>query len=140
MKLRTHLSLLVLGHELRNPLGAIAGAVGVLKVAGVHERAAESARAVISRQVEHLSRLVDDLLDVSRVTTGKVRLDRRPLNLADLVASAMSAWRAAGRFARHEVSVDMAPVWIDVDETRIEQVLGNLVGNALRYTPRRAAP
>jgi len=127
--------LAMLGHELRNPLGAIAGAVGVLGTTGSREPTGERARAVIDRQVQHLSRLVDDLLDVSRLTTGKVRLDRRPVDLGDLVASAMTAWRAAGRFARHEVSVDASPVWIAADETRVEQILENLVGNALKYTP-----
>jgi PAS domain S-box-containing protein len=129
--------LAMLGHELRNPLGAIAGAAGVLKVMATEAQAAdrERARAVIERQVEHLARLVDDLLDVSRVTTGKVRLDRRRLDLGALVASAMSAWRAAGRFARHEVALDLTPAWVEADETRMEQVVGNLVGNALKYTP-----
>jgi signal transduction histidine kinase/CheY-like chemotaxis protein len=125
----------VLGHELRNPLGAIAGAVGVLKLAGAQEPTPKRARAIIERQIQHLSRLVDDLLDVGRVTTGKVRLNRHPLDLGDLVASAMSAWRAAGRFSRHQVSAEVSSVWIDADETRIEQVLGNLVGNSLKYTP-----
>jgi CheY-like chemotaxis protein len=85
--------------------------------------------------VQHLSRLVDDLLDVSRVTTGKVRLDRQPLDLGVLVASAMATWKAAGRFRQHHVTIDTSPAWVDGDETRVEQVLGNLVGNALKYTP-----
>jgi signal transduction histidine kinase/CheY-like chemotaxis protein len=127
--------LAMLGHELRNPLGAIAAAIGVLKTTGPREPPIERARAVIARQVQHLSRLVDDLLDVSRLTTGKVRLERRPADLGALVASAMTAWRAAGRFARHQVAVDASPAWIAADETRIEQVLENLVGNALKYTP-----
>jgi PAS domain S-box-containing protein len=129
--------LAMLGHELRNPLGAIAGAASVLKVAPDAAQAAdrERARAVIERQVEHLARLVDDLLDMSRVTTGKVRLDRRRLDLGALVANAMSAWRAAGRFARHQVTLDVAAAWVEADETRMEQVVGNLVGNALKYTP-----
>jgi PAS domain S-box-containing protein len=129
--------LAMLGHELRNPLGAIAGAAGVLKATASGGEAAdrERARAVIERQVEHLARLVDDLLDVSRVTTGKVRLERQRLDLGALVGSAMSAWRAAGRFARHEVALDLTSSWVEADETRLEQVVGNLVGNALKYTP-----
>lgn len=124
----------MLGHELRNPLGAIAGAVAVLG-AGADESQTERARAIIGRQVQHLARLVDDLLDVSRVTTGKVHLDRQPLNLADVVNSLTSTWRAAGRFDRHEVAVVLTPVWVEADETRIEQIVSNLLGNALKYTP-----
>jgi signal transduction histidine kinase/ActR/RegA family two-component response regulator len=127
--------LAMLGHELRNPLGAIAGASGVLKATGGGDATGERARAVIDRQVQHLARLVDDLLDVGRLTTGKVRLNRRPLELGELVSGAMSAWCSSGRFARHDVRIDVSPVWVDADETRMEQVLGNLVGNALKYTP-----
>jgi PAS domain S-box-containing protein len=126
--------LAMLGHELRNPLGAITGAIGVLKAFGSQEPTVERARSVIERQGQHLSRLVDDLLDVARVTTGKVRLNRRPVDLGALVGSAMSAWQAAGRFSRHEVGVEASEVWVDVDETRIEQILDNLLGNALKYT------
>ncbi len=127
--------LAMLGHELRNPLGAIGVAVGVLNVAGKSPETMERARAVIGQQVQRLSRLVDDLLDVSRVTTGKVRLTRQPLDLAELVASAVTTWREAGRFHRHHVSVDVSPAWIEADATRIEQILDNLIGNSLKYTP-----
>ena len=127
--------LAMLGHELRNPLGAAAGALRVLDLAEDSPESMARARAVIDRQVQHLSRLVDDLLDVSRVTTGKVLLARQPLDLAGLVAGAMSTWRAAGRFDRHHVSAQLAAVWVDGDATRLEQVLDNLVGNALKYTP-----
>ena len=128
--------LAMLGHELRNPLGAIASAVGVLGASGDEDSGAGRARAVIGRQVQHLSRLVDDLLDVSRVTTGKVRLNPQLLDLSQLVTTTMTSWRAAGRFDRHRVSTHAPdPVWIVGDETRMEQVLGNLVGNALKYTP-----
>ena len=131
--------LAMLGHELRNPLGAIAGAVGVFKMAGGRTDVFERAREVIERQVRHLSRLVDDLLDIGRVTTGKVRLDRRPLDLEALVVGAMEAWRAAGRFARHRVSLQTVRVTVDGDATRLEQILENLVGNALKYTPAGGA-
>ncbi len=127
--------LAMLGHELRNPLGAIAGASGVLKLTAAQGPGAERARVVIDRQVQHLSHLVDDLLDIGRLTTGKVRLTRKPLELGRLVAGAMSAWRAAGRFARHQVTEHVSSMWIHADETRMEQILENLVGNALKYTP-----
>jgi signal transduction histidine kinase/CheY-like chemotaxis protein len=127
--------LAMLGHELRNPLGAIASALALFNAAGRSEEIADRARAVIGRQVQHLSRLVDDLLDVSRMTSGKVLLARRPMDLAALVENAVNGWRSSGRFERHAVSLEASPVWIDADETRMEQVLQNLVGNALKYTP-----
>jgi signal transduction histidine kinase len=127
--------LAMLGHELRNPLGAIASAVGLLDAAGGTPPTAARARAVVARQVEHLSRLVDDLLDVSRVTAGKARLIRRPLDLAALVTTTTTMWRASGRFDQHHITVDVASAWVDADEARMEQVLSNLVGNALKYTP-----
>ncbi len=127
--------LAMLGHELRNPLGAIAGAVGVLNAMRRPEPAEDSARSVIERQVQHLSHLVDDLLDVSRVTSGKVVLDPRPLELGRLVLNMMSNYRASGRLDQHQVSVQVAPLWVDGDETRIEQIVSNIVSNALKYTP-----
>ena len=127
--------LAMLGHELRNPLGAIASALALLNIPARTPEIADRARAVISRQIQHLSRLVDDLLDVSRMTTGKVLLARRPMDLAELVDNAVSCWRASGRLDRHEVSVEASAAWVDADETRMEQVLSNLVGNALKYTP-----
>jgi PAS domain S-box-containing protein len=127
--------LAMLGHELRNPLGAIAGAVRVLDAAGPHDDALARATAVVGRQVEHLSRLVDDLLDVSRVTTGKVVLTKEPVDLAEVVAHTIGTWRAAGRLDRHRVSLDTVPVWVFADTTRLEQIVANLLGNALKYTP-----
>lgn len=126
--------LAMLGHELRNPLGAIVGALGVLEIVGNEAEPAEHARAVIGRQVRQLSRLVDDLLDVSRVTAGKVVLTRRPLDLANVVASALQTVQSSGRLNRRQVAVDTSPTWVNGDETRMEQVLSNLLGNALKYT------
>ncbi|MGH7314624.1 MAG: ATP-binding protein [Candidatus Rokuibacteriota bacterium] len=126
--------LAMLGHELRNPLGAIAGAVRVLQLAETRDERANRAREVIGRQLAHLSRLVDDLLDVTRVTMDKTVLTRQPVNLADVVTRVLSTWRSSGRLDRHRVSVDVAPVWIDADETRLEQILSNLLANAVKYT------
>jgi signal transduction histidine kinase/CheY-like chemotaxis protein len=130
--------LAMLGHELRNPLGAIGNAVQVLDLAPGPEDAAD-ARAVIERQLEHLTRLVDDLLDVSRALSGKIALERRPLDLAELVARVTATMDQGGRTARHVVTVEAEPAWIDGDPLRIEQVVTNLVENALKYTPAGGA-
>jgi signal transduction histidine kinase/CheY-like chemotaxis protein len=126
--------LAMLGHELRNPLNAIGSAASLLSPDNGRAEAAERARGVINRQVQHLARLVDDLLDVSRVTSGKVLLVREPTDLAELAASTIANWRASGRFARHQVSLEASRVWVDADPTRLDQVLGNLLANALKYT------
>ena len=127
--------LAMLGHELRNPLAAITNAAHVLDSAGLPEEAARRAREVITRQNAHLARLVDDLLDVARVTSGKIVLTRGPLELADAVRRGVATLAASGRAERHRVDLDLEPVWAEVDETRLEQVVTNLVGNALRFTP-----
>jgi PAS domain S-box-containing protein len=126
----------MLGHELRNPLSAIAGAVAVLQRVGRgDEQPAASARDVIARQTQHLARMMDDLLDVGRVMTGKIVLDRRPLDLLEAARRVETTVRATGRALRHRLSVAGTPVWIDGDATRVEQVVTNLVTNALKYTP-----
>ncbi|HYR34868.1 MAG TPA: ATP-binding protein [Burkholderiales bacterium] len=125
--------LAMLGHELRNPLGAIANAAQLLGAADEESRA--QARAVIGRQVQHLARMTDDLLDAARAMTGKIVLQRQSLDLAEAAARAISTLRAAGRTGRRRLVQQLEPVWVDADPTRIEQVLGNLLGNALKFTP-----
>jgi PAS domain S-box-containing protein len=127
--------LAMLGHELRNPLGALASAVRILELEQRTPDHDARARGVIARQLGHLSRLVDDLLDISRVTSGKIHLDRRMLNMANVVMRAVEGLRSRGATARHQLTVETSPVWVNGDETRLEQVVSNLVGNALRYTP-----
>jgi signal transduction histidine kinase/ActR/RegA family two-component response regulator len=127
--------LAMLGHELRNPLAAIANAVHVLDTASPPPDLARRAREIIARQNAHLARLVDDLLDVARVTSGKIALVRRPLDLAPAVRHALASLTASGRTERHRIVLDLETVWADVDETRFEQIVNNLVGNALRFTP-----
>jgi signal transduction histidine kinase len=127
--------LAMLGHELRNPLGAIAGAAAVLDRLGKPDEIATAAQAVISRQVRHLTDLVNDLLDVARVTSGKVRLSRQPLNLGALVERTLQTFTAAGHAASHQPIIRVTPVWIEADATRIEQVVINLVENAVKFTP-----
>jgi signal transduction histidine kinase len=126
--------LAMLGHELRNPIGSIMTAVGVLDLADGHDPQVRRATEVIGRQAGHLGHLVDDLLDVSRVTSGRIVLTRRPLDLGEAVTRSVSTLLAA-RGRRHRVSVTTGPAWMQGDETRIEQIVGNLVVNALKYTP-----
>ena len=127
--------LAMLGHELRNPLAAIANATHVLDVPHAPAEATRRAREIIARQNAHLAHLVDDLLDVARVTSGKIVLTRHPLELAEAARRAVATLAASGRTERHHVSLNFEPVWADVDETRWEQIVTNLVGNALRFTP-----
>jgi PAS domain S-box-containing protein len=127
--------LAMLGHELRNPLGAISNAVHVLSRLGDSETRATHARGVIERQVQHLGRLVDDLLDVSRVMTGKIILQPEPLDLADIVRRSLASLAGSERSRHHSISVETTAVWVRVDATRMEQVVTNLVTNALKYTP-----
>ena len=118
--------LAMLGHELRNPLSPILTSLDLMDLRA--EPGSQRERAVMRRQVTHLRRLVDDLLDVSRIASGKLAIDPRPLNLADTVRHA-----AAAR-AGEPVSVEAPPaVWVAGDETRLGQVLGNLLSNAARF-------
>jgi signal transduction histidine kinase len=127
--------LAMLGHELRNPLGAIGSAAHLLDRVGMPDPRAGRPLEVILRQVDHLSRLVDDLLDVSRVTMGKVVLDCRPLDVAQTVGRCVALMRSAQKMERHTVHVSTEPVWANADEMRVEQIAGNLLMNALKYTP-----
>ncbi len=124
----------MLGHELRNPLGAIATALHVIDVYGPLDERSGEARAIIGRQVQHLVRLVDDLLDVTRLATGKISLTLRRVDLAAIARRAVTGAAGAAR-GRTLTCRAAEPVWIDADETRIDQVLGNLLGNALKFTP-----
>jgi PAS domain S-box-containing protein len=127
--------LAMLGHELRNPLGAISSAVRLLEPFDAVSDRAALARDVIGRQTRHLARLVDDLLDVARVMAGKVLLDREPLDLAAVVTRHVSSLRATGTMQDHTVTCETTPVWVAADVVRVEQIVSNLVSNALKYTP-----
>jgi signal transduction histidine kinase len=126
--------LAMLGHELRNPLSAISNAVHVLEQRGE----THGAHAILRRQVEHLTHLVDDLLDVERLMTGKIVLEPAPLDLAAAVEQSLATLNAAGRLDRHALAVDCASVWVYADPTRIDQIVANLVVNAVKYTPAGA--
>src|SRR5262245_31815606 len=126
----------MLGHELRNPLGAISNALYVLDLVGEQGAQVVQARQVIGRGLEQLTRMVDDLLDVARVIRGKIVLDRQAVNLADVTTQSLSVLRAAGRTGRHRITVDVKPAWVEADPVRIQQVVTNLIANAIQYTPR----
>ena len=125
----------VLSHELRNPLGALAAAAQVLQALTQRNPAAGEAAQVVTRQVEQMTRLVEDLLDVTRVTRGKVSLSRQPLDLAAVAERTVRELRACGRLEQHHVNLDLQPVCVRADEARVAQIVLNLVGNALKYTP-----
>jgi PAS domain S-box-containing protein len=126
--------LAMLAHELRNPLGTIRSAVEVLESVDPQNSSASSAREVIARQVGHLSHLIDDLLDVERVASGKIRLNRRPLDLAVAVRRAVAGFTMDAALDRH-IEIRTEPMWVDGDAVRLEQVLANIVTNAVKYTP-----
>jgi signal transduction histidine kinase/CheY-like chemotaxis protein len=128
--------LAMLGHELRNPLAAISTAAQVLDHSGPQRREAEEhAKAIIRRQVRHLGKLTDDLLDAARVMMGKIVLDRRPIDLAQMVRNTVDTLRNTGHLQRHDCVTQLESVWVNADPTRIDQVLANLLTNAVKYTP-----
>jgi signal transduction histidine kinase len=126
--------LAMLGHELRNPLSAISSAASLIGLPGVSVDGVQRAKKIIQRQSQHLGRIVDDLLDLSRAMSGKILLNRAPLDLAALVAQTLETYRATGRSTDYELDQDLDPVWVDGDSTRLEQITCNLVDNALKYT------
>ena len=127
--------LAMLSHELRNPLAALTAAAHVLKIADPASDEAAKAAAVVERQTRHMSRLISDLLDISRIRHGKFALDRERFDLAEAVTRLVNVWRVWGRFERHQVALHTAPVWIDADRARIDQITANLLDNALKFTP-----
>jgi signal transduction histidine kinase/PleD family two-component response regulator len=128
--------LAMLAHELRNPLAPILNALHILRLSGTDSEDAEKARETAERQVRHMVRLVDDLLDVSRITRGKIELRKEPVELAGVVARAVESSRPLldGRSHRLEVSAVPEGVWVEADPTRLEQILANLLNNAAKYT------
>jgi PAS domain S-box-containing protein len=129
--------LATLAHELRNPLAPIRNALALLRQAGDRKDVAEKAVGVMDRQVGHMVRLIDDLLDVSRVSQGKITLRRQKADLRDAVRQAVETSGPAVERGRHSLSVSMpdAPVWVDADPTRVAQAVSNVLNNAAKYTP-----
>ncbi len=133
--------LAVLSHELRNPLAPIQNSLYVLDRIPPGGDQARRSLEVIRRQAGHLSRIVDDLLDVTRIARGKIRLQRQRVDLAEIVRRAADDYLASFQDAgvRLEVHAPGAPVWADADPTRLAQVVGNLLGNSLKFTPHGGA-
>jgi signal transduction histidine kinase/DNA-binding response OmpR family regulator len=131
----------MLAHELRNPLAPIRSAVDVLRLCGDSPTDIEWARDVIDRQVNHLIRLVDDLLDISRITLGKIRLQMETVNAGDLVTAAVEISGPLIEKSRHQLSITVPdePVTLYADRARLTQVLANLLNNAAKYTPHGGA-
>ncbi len=131
---RTHF-LGMLSHELRNPLGPIGNALHVLDRAPAGSEAGQHARAIMSRQFGHLTRLVDDLLDATRLATGKVQVQRAPIDLAEVVQRTVEDHRPL--FLRSGVDLDLRigdrPLWMNGDAVRLSQVVGNLLTNAAKF-------
>jgi signal transduction histidine kinase len=131
--------LATLAHELRNPLVPICNALEILRLAGDRADILASNRAMIDRQVRQMVRLIDDLLDISRISRGKIELRIERVELADVIANAVEGSRPLIDRSQHTLSVDLpqSPLAIDADPTRLAQVLLNLLNNAAKYTPPR---
>jgi len=129
--------LALLAHELRNPLAPIRTGLELIRLANDSPEAVRRVRVVMERQVAHMVRLIDDLLDIARITSGKIVLQRAPTPLSWLVQGAIDAQRAALEARHIELTVNLPPhtCLVDVDPTRLTQVLSNIIHNALKFTP-----
>lgn len=128
--------LATLAHELRNPLAPIRNSIQLLQMQGVKGSDLSVAHAIIDRQVMQMTRLVDDLMDVSRISQGRVRLRKEKIDLEEVVRTAIETARPVLEEARHELSVELPklPILLDGDPVRLAQVIANLLNNAAKYT------
>lgn len=133
----THDVLAQFSHELRNYLGTIRSALHILKTGAVEDQAHEEARLLIERQVSHMANLTDDLLDVARMRHGRLHLRRARIDMCMVVAHSLHSVAGVMRLREQHVTVSYpdAPVWLQGDAVRLEQVLVNLLLNAAKYTP-----
>jgi PAS domain S-box-containing protein len=130
--------LAMLAHELRNPLAPISNAARALRMRGRDGDAVRSASEMLERQVSQMARLVDDLLDMSRITRGKIELRRERIELAVIIDQAIEAARPLCRSMNHELTVELPPepIHMDADPTRVAQVVGNLLNNGCKFTDK----
>jgi len=128
--------LAVLSHELRNPLAALSNGLQLLEMVGTDAAQASGCRGMMGRQLNQLVRLVDDLLDISRITTGKLELRKERLNLASVLRAAVEASRPVIDGGRHELTFTLPPdpILLDADPARLAQVFLNLLNNAAKYS------
>lgn len=126
----------ILGHELRNPLAAMQSGIELLKLTPLPVKKVPWARDLLQRQLSHLKRLIDDLLDVSRITTGRVQLRRETVELNTVIDHSVDAAQPLIEERDHQLSVDLPdePLYLDGDAVRLTQIFGNLLSNAAKYT------
>jgi signal transduction histidine kinase/ActR/RegA family two-component response regulator len=127
--------LAMLGHELRNPLSAITNSAQVLRRASPGTDSVDRAHEVIERQTRQMTRLVEDLLDISRLATGKLRLELELLDLSAVVSGAVAPWQHSARRQAKRIHFQGSPAWSRLDRSRVDQILGNLLDNALKFSP-----
>ncbi|MBK6007664.1 response regulator [Ramlibacter ginsenosidimutans] len=129
--------LATLAHELRNPLAPLSNGLHLMRMASTKPELLEKTRQMMERQIQHMVHLVDDLLDVARISTGKVELRRRHVDLREVIATAVETSASLIEAAGHKLDVDVPqqPLPLDADPTRIAQVVSNLLNNAAKYTP-----
>jgi PAS domain S-box-containing protein len=128
--------LAILAHELRNPLAPLSNSLQILRMPGVEPSVVARAHEMMTRQVAHLTRLVDDLMDVSRVMQGKIELRREPVDVGTIVSRAVETMQPLVDAQRHRLSVHLTdPVFVHADAVRLTQVVSNLLANAIKYTP-----
>lgn len=129
---------MTLARELRDPLAPLRAGLQMLRLAGADSGAIENARTMMERQLTHIIRLVDDLLDVDRISRGTFALNVQHVSLTDIVQGALAASKGQIEQQQHRLSVSLppAPLYVDADAARLTQAIANLLGNATKYTPR----
>jgi PAS domain S-box-containing protein len=128
----------ILGHELRNPIAAIHGAIKALELSRATPEVTRPQREILARQATHLTRLVEDLLDVGRLSTGKITLRRIPVDLQQTIELCVASLVNSGKLSQRDVSTSCRSVWVDGDPTRLEQIIANLLDNAVKFSTRGA--